>query len=60
MDGWKEMSTRHYNSSCKLVALELHNNFSCTITTSLHLDMVPHIWVVSIAIHATCPITFMS
>ncbi len=28
---------------CKLVALELHNNFSCIVTTSLQLNMVPHI-----------------
>jgi hypothetical protein len=40
MLGW------HYNSSCKLVALELLNNCACTITTKLHklhTYTIPHI-----------------
>jgi hypothetical protein len=40
MLGW------HYNSSCKLVALELPNNCSCTITIELHklhTYKIPHI-----------------
>jgi hypothetical protein len=50
MDGWKTMSTWCYNHSCKLVALELHNHCSYTITTELHelhTYMVPHMvnWI---------------
>jgi hypothetical protein len=38
------MLTWHYNGSCKLIALELHNNCSCTIITKVHeyMYMVPH------------------
>ncbi len=45
MDQWKSMSTWCYNHSCKLVALELHNNCSYIIATELHelhTYMVPH------------------
>jgi hypothetical protein len=37
MDGWmKSTSTWHYNNSCKLVALELHNSCSCIVAIELH------------------------
>jgi len=35
MDGWKIMLAWRYNGSCKLVALELHNNYSCIVATKL-------------------------
>ncbi len=47
LNGWiKTMLGWHYNSSCKLVALELPNYYSCTITTELHklhTYTIPHI-----------------
>jgi len=42
----KTMLAWHYNSSCKLVTLELPNNCSCTITAKLHklhTYIIPHI-----------------
>jgi len=32
----EKKSAKHYNSSCKLVALELHNSCSYIVVTKLH------------------------
>ncbi len=45
MDGWKSTLAWHYNISCKLVALKLHNSYFCIIAIELHefhTYMVPH------------------
>ncbi len=45
IDEWKIKSTQHYHWNSKLVALELHNNFSYIIVTELHklhMYMVSH------------------
>jgi hypothetical protein len=47
MDGWMEKKlAKHYNNSCKLVALELHNSYSYIVVTKLHklhTNIVPYI-----------------
>jgi hypothetical protein len=46
MDVWKKKLAKHYNNSCKLVALELHNSYSYIVVTKLHklhTNIVPYI-----------------
>ncbi len=52
MDGWmKKTLAKHYNNSCKLLALELHNSCSYVIVFKLH---ELHTYMVSYTVNCVC------
>jgi len=61
MDWWKVKSRWCYHGSCKLVALELHNNCSYIVVNKLHklhMYMVSHIVnYIYVVTYVTCFIT---
>jgi hypothetical protein len=42
MDWWRMMLAWHYHGSCKLVALELHNNYFYIVVIKLHMYAISH------------------